>query len=303
MKVFKRLLFAPIFLITLFFFFYFFNLYIKSETYPLATNPQMLFQFALLSGLALLSSLFFILFAILTQDWKLAVPVFALIDTVPLLFGLNPLNYLLAGGCFTLHCISYFLVDREIEQAVDFKPEALLSPPVKKLASFLIILISIGYFLTTNIRIQEKGFQIPDTLADTVLKMAPIPQATDINTSINQYSLEELSPTKDQVRELKNNPELLKQFGLEPEMLDQIKVKQMKQPKRLINEQIQKLIDPYIQYISLILALIFYASLQFILNILSFLVSPLITLIFILLEKFKVISYVITTKEVRKMKI
>ena len=140
-------------------------------------------------------------------------------------------------------------------------------------------------------------------MADTVLKMAPIPQATDINTSINQYSLEELSPTKDQVRELKNNPELLKQFGLEPEMLDQIKVKQMKQPKRLINEQIQKLIDPYIQYIPLILALIFYASLQFILNILSFLVSPLITLIFILLEKFKVISYVITTKEVRKMKI
>ena len=54
-----------------------------------------------------------------------------------------------------------------------FQPGAILGPSIRYLCSFLILAISITYFLSVNKLIQENGFQIPDSLIDAILKFTP----------------------------------------------------------------------------------------------------------------------------------
>ena len=164
------------------------------------------------------------------------------------------------------------------------------------------MVISISFFLSANQIIAEKGFSIPDSVLDPVIKMVQPPSLTQ-----SQLDLSNLPISQRDIEELKKNPALLQQFGLSTNDLDALT--NSAKPtnlgtdliKKTINDQIQNIIDPIKNYIPMILGFILFFSLTSLTSILSLLLHPLIYLLFLILEKTGYIHFTEETRPVKKM--
>src|SRR3990172_10609958 len=94
---------------------------------------------------------------------------------------------------------------------------------------------------------------------------------------------------------LKKNPDLLKQYGLDPKLLDTLTAPQKSTaaPANLTNElikqtvkdQVQNFIKPYLNFIPAGLAILLFFTFHAFISIANLLISPLLWLIFLILEK------------------
>lgn len=116
--------------------------------------------------------------------------------------------------------------------------------------------------------IAEAGFQIPDSLIDTALKMTPLDAASDQNSILTQLPVAEL-------------------------MRDTI--------KQTIKDQIQGFIKPYINFIPAILTVLLFLTLQSLTSLLNILVYPLLWLIFFILEKTGFVTFTTEMRPVKKL--
>jgi|GEM_PF-1321195 hypothetical protein len=306
MTIFKKLAFAPIFLSAFTLFIYQLNPLLKSYDFVFSLSINTFISLLTLSFFILISCFLFTLFVTLCRDSKLALPVIFLSALIPLLF-LQPVAALVfAVTIFISFLLTYLSLENNLKSYLTFKPEVLLGPAIRGLSGFLIAALCLVYFLSTSKLIAQTGFQIPDSLIDTALKVAPT------NFTAEQEAipagLPSISP--EQLDLLKKNPELVRQSGLDPKILDTLNQSKSTKTvqnlsndliKQTVKDQIQGFIKPYVNFIPAGLALLLFLTLQSLTSILNLLVYPLTWITFFILEKTNFIKFEVEQRPVKKL--
>lgn len=207
--------------------------------------------------------------------------------------------------------IIYVTLENTLKNYVNFEPSSLFGPSIRHLSTLLIIVLSFTYFLTINQKIQAEGFQIPDELIEESLKL--IPQQQLPVTQAPQTSTRQTSITPEQLELLKKNPDLLRQSGLDPAILDTINIpttsEATTQPQQVLNEalkqtvkdQLQTIIDPYITFIPAALGLLLFLVLISLTSFLTTLIYPLLWVLFKILESIGFVKFTTEQRSVKKM--
>lgn len=300
----KKLIFAPFFLFSFYFLLFYSTPILKSYDSIFSLSVDTFYQFIIICALTLICSFFFVLFSCSAQDWKFVLPVITI--SVALIFLNLGLDKSLIPGFFILATtlLIYKSLDSKLKSYLNFEPISLFSPSIRQFSSLLILMLSIIFFLNVNTKIQTKGFEIPDSLIDASIKLVPssnLPsQAQDLT--------KQLSIPKEQIDMLKQNPTLLKQYGLDPSMLDSLSepskgVNNFSQNliKKTLKDQFASLIKPFLAVIPAILAVVFFITLQSLMSFLGLLTFPLVWISFLVLEKTGFIKFTEEMRPVKKM--
>lgn len=305
MTLLKKVVFAPFFLII-------FALLIsqlvpvtKSYDFIFSLSSDTLISLLIVAGLIALSSFFFALLVTLAFDFRLVLAVGITASLIPLIFTSPALGIVWVVADFISFLLTFLSLDVSLKSYLSFQPSTLLGPAIRQLSGLLILSFCIIYFFSTSKLIAQNGFQIPDSLIETALKMTPM------NTSSQKPApqLPDISP--EQLELLKQNPQVLEQYGLDPKMLDTLSnpSKTSQTPaqlgtdliKQTVKDQIQGFIKPYLSFIPAILAVLLFLTLQSLTSILNLLVYPLLWLTFLILEKTGFIRFTTEMRPVKKL--
>src|SRR3989338_3810356 len=200
MNIIKKASLAPIFLLFLSLTAYLFNPYLASIDKLFVLNAASLTEILLLCLAIVASSLSFILFATLAADWKIIFPIAVMSAIIPFIFTNPAIGIILGVLIFASLMVIHLSLENNLKTYTDFKPATLLAPPIRQLITLIILSLCLAFYLSANNLISQKGFEIPDSLIDASLNFVP----------------------KDQLEQLKQNPELLKQSGLNLEALEKM---------------------------------------------------------------------------------
>lgn len=189
----KKLIFAPIFLIIFAFLLYQLVPFLKSYDLIFSITSETLIQLIIISLLFCLSSYFFVLFASLAGDLKISL----IFGVFAVLLSLLFLDFSLALVFMVATIISIVVVSINLnailQSYLNFKPAEVLGSSIKLLAMLLILSFCVVYFLSMNKIIARNGFQIPDSLIDTALKLSPggIPQEVALPSTLIKQAVKD----------------------------------------------------------------------------------------------------------------
>ncbi len=298
MLVLKKLIFGIFFLITFALLVFKISPFLQSYNSVLSLSLNNYLQYLMLTALISLSSFFFVLFVAFSFNWKVIVPVVLLGSALAIILqdpALSLTLFVTASVSFLLNLLG---LENTLKSYLTFQPTALLGPAIKGLSGLLIISFSLVFFLSANRAVAANGFQIPDSFLDPILGLLPS-QPTESDTGSNLPSL-----NSTQIALLKQNPGLLKQYGFDPSILDNIKPSSSvtnNLAKQTAKAALNTLIKPYQAFVPAILAIIFFGSLETFSWLISLLVNPLLWLTFLILEKTGFVTFTEEQRIVRKM--
>lgn len=297
MVMLKKLIFAPFFLIFLTTLLYFLTPILRSYEFVFSLSVNTLIQLVVISLLVILSSFAFALFATLAMDLKIVLPVGILASLIPFIFMEAAQGIVFMAGLLVSSVIVYIGLENIMRSYLTFNPNSLFGPPIRQFSTLLILIFCIGYFLSVSKVISEKGFQIPDSLIDTALKLT--------NQESDQTS-QQSSISQDQIDLLRKNPALLKQSGLDPSILDTLNSPKSQNAqnnvvKQTIKDQLQTFLKPYLSFLPAVLAVLLFLTLQSLTSIINLFIYPLLWVIFYILEKTGFIKFVMEQRSVKKM--
>lgn len=308
MLIVKKLILAPFVLILFAILIYQLLPFLKSYDFVFSLSLNTFTSLLILSALICLSSFLFILFASLSQDLKITLPATLLFALIPLIFLGISLALVLVVAIFVSLLLASLNLDSTLKSYLTFQPGSLLGPAVRHLSGFLILSFCVVYFLSSSKMVAQNGFQIPDSLIDTALKFSmpatPNNQLEQVQTSLPQITPEQLDL-------LKKNPDLLRQSGLDPKILDSLSKPSQgtKTPndltnnliKQTVKDQIQGFLKPYLNFVPAILAVLLFLTLQSFTSIINLLIYPLLSATFYILEKSGFIRFEVEQRPVKKM--
>lgn len=295
MVMFKKLIFAPIFLAVFTILIYQLAPLLKSYDLVFSLSLNMTIKLIGIAALVAASSFLFTLFASLASDWKISLAVGVVAAIIPFILIPSSFALIFAVGIFISLLLTNLSLDTTLKTYINFQPSAILGPSIRHLSTLLIVSFCLIYFFSVTKIIAQDSFQLPDSLIDTALKMAPLPT--------EQTQLPSISP--DQIAMLKKNPDLLRQSGLDPEILDSLN-----QPtqgitndlvKQTVKDQIENFIKPFINFIPGLLTILLFFTLQSLTSILNLLIYPLLWLIFFIMEKTGFVKFEIEQRQVKKL--
>lgn len=299
----KKLTFALPFLLILVPLFQYLSFFLGSSNLLFDFSLQTLIKTLTFTGLIAFASLFFVLFVTLSNDWKLVLPISFLGSLIPLVTISAPLSFTATTGTLLVLSIIFFIMHKQLASYLTFQSTKILIPHINQTIGLLLIVISLTFYQANQNRIQTEGFKIPDSLIETSLKLS----------GAGQSSSEEVTPTlpqisAEQLQLLKQNPQLLAQYGLDPSILDQIETPSQGKPsstqdflKSAVQNQMDSLTAPYIWLIPIILAVVFFFSLKWLASLVALLFHPLIWFIFWILEQSGFIHFETEMREVKKL--
>ncbi|MBI2337918.1 hypothetical protein HYU95_01930 [Candidatus Daviesbacteria bacterium] len=295
----KKLIFAPFFLVIFALLVYKLKSVFISFDFIFTLSPDtltgLLSFFALpliISPLTMFASFLFILFASIASDWKIVIPVGIIASLIPMIF-LDPVyGLILMVGILVSLLLAFVFLESTLKSYVTFNPYSLLGPQIKNLSIFLILIISFICFLSINKSVPPEGFQISESFLNP-------PRASSSQPPVSN----------EQIDLLKENPQILKQFGLDPAILDSLNLSgQSDMTNELVNQtikdQLQLLIDtlnPYARFIPLVLSVLLFFNLFSAFFILNFFLHLLLFLTFYILEKTGFIKFTTEMREVKKL--
>jgi len=209
-------------------------------------------------------------------------------------------------GIFLSFLLSNLNLDVVLKSYLNFQPSSLLGPTIKRLSGLLILAICIVYFFSASKMINQNSFQIPDSLIETAIEMVPLPEN---NIQTEQMNLPQI--TEEQIELLKKNPELVRQSGLDPQVLDNLTTAQKSTQapvnltnqliKQTVKDQVQNFIKPYQNFIPAGLSILLFLTLQSFAALINLLIYPFLWIIFFVLEKTEFVKFEIEQRQVRKM--
>ncbi len=299
MAIVKKLIFAPFFLAIFFILLSSLSSLTKSYDFIFSFSLNSFIQLIIISALLPLSSLLFVVFATLSSDWKINLPVGILASLIPLFFWETGLAIIFSVLILINLLITFLNLGTTLKNYLTFSPNSIFSPLIRNLSGLLILSICIIYFFSASKTISEKGFKIPDSLIESALKLTPMPQLS------NQQETSMPQITNDQINLLKKNPNLLKQSGLDPKILDTLD-NQSKNPledtiKQTVKDQFESLIKPYTSFLPVILAILLFFTLSGLTSLTNLFVYPILWLTFYILEKTNLISFTTEQRPVKKL--
>lgn len=319
----KKITFAPLFILLIAVTFYFYKIILDRYLDIYFGSYGGLYEFGLLSIPLLLTGLTYCLFVTFTQDFKYAFGIAVIAVLTLFIFLPANLSLVIACGILISLIVGYFNLQTELKSYVNFLPAKILKNPIKLINTFLLLSLTFGYFLHANSIIQSKGFKIPDSIIDWAIDLSL--QGQNIPVKGVKYLAQLPTLTQDQINLLKQNPEVLKQYGLNPADLDQLvpeaNSKSMKTPnqnavqvipsisgmnlkdiiKAQIADSLDQMIKPYLFAIPFVLAFLFYSLASFCLWIASMFINPIIFLLFYIFEKTGFLKYETEMREVKKI--
>jgi hypothetical protein len=305
----KKLLFTIPFLLLFYGFIYQLNFIFKDIYFVFDFGMVTFIKLVTIILLAVLANLFFSIFVTLAVDPKLIIPIIILAAIAPFIFLPSPYGLILALGSLATFGFGFISINNKLATYFDFNPSKLLNPSIKTLTFFLILFCTIIFYFYSLSIIKEKPFQIPDSLIDSLITLTQQNQ--------NESSQAEPSPTnqfpkltKELVEQIKENPQVLKQYGLTPQSFDEL-IKTQNSPtgeidtsliaKSAIKDKLQMMLNPYLKYLPILLAAMLFSTLYFIESVLIILTPLVIKLIFMILEKSNFIKFTTETREVKKL--
>lgn len=304
----KKIIFAPLFLICLVWAFYLAEPILKSSDFIFSFSFATFLQIFWFCVSLILSFFLFVVFVSLAQDWKLILPIILVAGVLPLVSVSAPPGYVITVGLIAVLLFESFLLMNKLKTYITFSAPILLATSVKTLTTLMILIISLAYYFSLAGRIEQKGFQLPESLIDTALKLGSPPQVLE---QTNAPVQPQISLTQAQIDQIKSNPDLLKQFGLDEKSFDELinpKKKDSKSTdissnvtKKLVQDQIQQALKPYQKAIPVFLALFLFLILQPMAAILSIFITPLLWLTFLIFQKTKFVRFATEMREVKKM--
>lgn len=308
MVILKKLIFALPFLISFLAFINELNIFIQDTNLIFSLNQQVLIQSAFLLLYLLLTSLFFVIFLSLALDFQLVLPVILISSLSVLLSGTGLGELTLAGTSFLNFSLIYLVLRKKFLSYLIFSPTALLLPSIKQTLTLILLASSLIYYLSARTEIKQNGFQIPPSLLDLSLKFNPLENQSLPEQPQNSL-LQQLQISPEQLKLLKQNPDLLKKYGLDPALLDSLeKGTNTTIPsslnevmKQTIQNQVQTIVKPYLYLIPIIYTLTFYFSFSSLASLLAIFLSPIVWIIFYLMEKTGFTKYEVEQREVKKL--
>lgn len=297
MPVVKKLIFALPFLAALAYFFYLINSILNPTEILFSLSLQALYQMMLITGILLLSGFFFVLFDTFAQDWRFVVPIIVLASLLPFAFLPPQVSLVVAVGTLITFLFVFIMLNAKLKSYLTFQPVILLTPSMKSISTYMLIFISIASFQFMKTSIQEKGFQIPDPLMQTVYQFTA--------SNANQADLDSPLLSPDACQLLKTNPQLLLKSGVSQDQIDLIdpatcKLSQSKMQERL-KDQALAIIKPYTQYLPYLLALTLFLSLTSVAALLGILLPFLVWIMFLILKSVGFTKFTTEMREVKKL--
>jgi hypothetical protein len=321
MLIIKKLLFAPLFLGLLYLAFYFIQPFFESYNRIFSYNLDTILQSLIISALLLSAAFFYIVFLSLADDWVYIIPTVLLAGLLGVLVFPLKIALIISGGLILILLLISLTTKNTLKTYINFSPNQLFYRPIKNLAILTALVLAFGFYLNVNSQIQEKGFEVPDSFLDMVVNMALSSQGIQVRGE-KYYLAQGPTITEEQLELLRQHPELLEQYGLDPKILDTIKPTQSGTPKKttpstevtqettapsndflkaMVKGQLERLIKPYLGMIPVVLAALFFASYYTFISLLSLLVPLLLWLLFYILEKSKFIHFDKEMREVKKL--
>ncbi len=334
----KKSLFGIIFLILFSGFHFFLVPLLSSYEWIFGLNQSAFSQIGQLAILLIFSAFSFIVFSALCDDKKIGIGVSVLGGLTPLLFAQNSTGLILAGLYLLALIGNYFLLENTMRHYYNFSPTTLLIPPIKNLFTALLLILCIGYYLSINAVIKQQGFVLPESIIPDSVVQQLINQQTSQYIKGDKYIAQLPQLTPEQLQLLKQNPEVLRQYGVDPAILEQYEsttpaqssasttstnknptqvptitsapipagslIPSVAMIKKMALAPINDLLNQYQFLVAPILALLLFSAFSFISFIFFFfnLISGgLIKLIFYLLEKSGFIHFEKELREVKKI--
>lgn len=296
----KKLIFALPFLIFLSLFYLSLLPFLKDPSSVVSINLGVFVRSITLLLYLILAGISYALLIGMSQSYKLVLPVILLALILPLVLGFDHILPLVLGGLASL-LVGFLIISKSLKSYLNFSPSQIFSSGIKNYVRLMILGLSISYFLVMSAQIEKNGFKIPDSVMD------PIIAAFTANSPASEISSAK-SPfpglSSEQTALLKQNPSLLKQYGLDPKILDNLPEEGSKSTdliKATVNSQINNLITPYLKFMPIVLALLMFLSLTSVSSIIFIFVPPLLTLIFYILEKSQFIRFEKEMRETKKL--
>ncbi len=279
----KKITFGLFYLITFFIVLVLAKQLLKSTDVLFTVSWATFFSLLAFVAITILTSLFFVVFITLTQDWKYIAGLLIISNLSCFLLFNSPENIILSIGFLSIGGLTYVLLENKLRSYLTFQPTVLLSAPTLNFARFFMLLFAVLFFFTLTTNFINKPFAVPDNILEFALKLTP--QTRDLTSQ---------------------SADLLKQSGIDPKMLAKSGLNNLTQlPKNTIKnalaQQINQVIAPYQSLLPLLLAFLLFISLTSTLSLLGILVSPLLWLIFWLLEITGFIKFVTEMREVKKL--
>lgn len=302
----KKLIFVPLFLVSLISLAYLLNPFLKSYDFVFSYSANTIINLVSISALIFTSSLLFVLLATIADDWRISIPVALIGSLVSFIFIDYSLAFVLSAGIFLSLLFANLNLNVALQSYLQFKPSHVLGPSIRHLSEVLILALCITYFFSASRIIAQAGFQIPDTLIDAAYGLY---KSASPNIQQTETALTQLTPEQQDL--LRKNPDLIRQSGLDPKMIENLlnPQKNTESPlnlvdttiKQTLKEQVQNFIKPYTNLIPAGLSVLLFFSLQFFVSIMNILTSLLLWLIFQVLEKTGFVKFEITMREVKKL--
>jgi len=310
MPLLKKLIFSIPFLI----FFYLFNLFFRnfiSQGYSslFSLDLTVLIALIMLTLVLVLALVFFTIFGCFSQDYRFVLPINLVASVATAIFLPLPIGFIAAALVFGVFSLVYVFFDRKLKTYLNFQPNFLLTPTIKNLGFLIILIFSLVYYQISSEEIQTKGFEVPDS----ILNAADQIQSAIGGGQVQGESIAQLPSLKQEdIDFLKEHPELLKERGIDPAILDNFSSRtgettSSTQPissqalKATTKNILESFLKPYQGYIPLFLAATLFTTLESFFWIISIPLPLFIWVIFYLLEKSGFIKFTTEMRPVRKL--
>lgn len=287
MLMFKKLFFAPFFLLVLFITLIYSTPILGNISLLLSLDLSALIPIIVISLGVLLSGLLFAVFVTFCQDIRLILIVALLGSLLPLFQGFSATSLIeVFGLAFSFFMIA-FVLQNKLNHYLNFQPTVLLIPSIKNIATILCLTLSFAYFFAVRTTIQTHGIQIPDNVINPLMQFSN-PLSSDSTASEITNQLQE-----------QDSASMLSQLG--SGALNSALTDAQQTAKTTLENQINQEAKTYEPLISATLALLFFLTINSTAALLAFLLYPTIWLLFKLLEEIEFSKFVVEMREVKKL--
>lgn len=280
-----------------------------------------IYEFGMIALFITLTSLTFVIFVTLSQNFLYALIASTISSLTAFLFFDFNLSLTLSVCFLITFILGYFNLQTSLKSYINFSPQSILSPHIKLLNTFLLLSLTFAYFLNTNSIIKTQGFQMPKTLIEWAVDLTLEMQGMSVKSE-KRYLAQSLTP--EQMELLRQNPDVLKQFGVNADDLKEFVAPSNPQTTSPNQNAVQVvpqipgvnvkdtliaqtgnmldlIIKPYEGMIPFLFAFMFFSFASLLNWILSLLLYPLISLIFLILEKSGFVKFEKEMREVKKI--
>lgn len=310
MLIIKKLIFALPFLLSIAMFYLQADSFLKDFSALFSLDLGLLFKLVIFASTIVLVSYLFVVFVNLAIDYKIVIPVILLAAGLSFIFTETPATYYLAGGLLLVLSASFALILNKIKKdPTNFQVSGDVVKPSGQLATLIILALTFALYFSAVASNEQFVQKFIDSIVDFSANFTQSQQSAE---TIEVSQSPNLPISQTEINQLKQNPGILKQLGLDPSILNSLDTQDketsvnpqniaVEATKLIATKQITDIVKPYMGIIPFLIAFIFYLNFQFAASIILFVSSPLIYLLFWILEKIGFIHFEAATREVKKL--